>query len=621
MRLTRRILLNGLGTLAGASFIGRSAAAASDPPTGGERAIFGRLVAQTPLAAPPAAGLALVLRFHNGASRTFSQAAAKDAGDYVGQLIHQKCFMIREDEWTVFFRPDADRSRDEIVVERGVIRLTPGQSATHIFEPYKATIFKDGKQIAELTVPRHWWLARWRWQSAPRPVRRSLHDLIAMKAICPLGKAALYGAKPLQTVIKWQGPMGIGGLQTGMGTAGERPEIGPITEYQAAYLLDGNAETLTTMMTQAEAVGSMPIWARDEHSGALTDVYEIPDIAFLAGSPTIPQPPYPYNPDHSYNDYLFRMDVAHIPSAAYVPWLLTDDPYLYEGIEAIGSYGVLFSDYHRAVQKLPGLVYPGETRAWAWGMREIFRLGAFAPETPPSWLKPRAYWRKIAADNLSYTRQYMESPAKVHRIFRVFTRSDDVAPWMSAYVMSSLGWAVWSGFYPEWSEFTRWFAGGLLPFVNGNSGWDRRWPAPYYVGFLNMRDLGTGKEPAASLAILDGSWDARTPDSWGEAWKLFPKWLSSPTAGFAARPQPLEPDRWTDPNKVYENGADSPYSVVKGAPSGPTYILYLRGGLAFAALAGVPGAKAAHDWLHSKMPAVCASYGAAGFYKWSLEPA
>ncbi len=607
MDLTRRNVLNALGMLTGASVLGSNAAAAGS--------LIGEQIAQAPSLAPSPAGLTLVLRFRDGTSRTFSQAAAKDAGDYIGHFVHQKCFMAREDEWTVFFRPDADRSRDEIVVERGAIHLAPGQNPTHILEPYNATILRDGKRIGEVSVPRHWWLSRWRWQSAPRPVRRSLHDLIAMKAICPLGKAALYGAKALDTVIKWQGPMDTGGLGIGMGGAGERSDIGPITEYQAAYLLDGNAQALTTMMTQAEAVGSMPVWARNELTGALVDVYKTPDIAFH--EPTIPEPPYPYNPDHSYNDYLFRMDVAHIPSPAYVPWLLTDDPYFYEGVEAIASYGVLFSSSHRTTQKLPGLVYPGESRAWGWGMREVFRLGAFAPEGPPSWLKPRSYWKKIVADNLSFTRQYVDSPAKIQRVFRLFTRSDDYEPWMGGFIMSSLGWAVWSGFYLEWSEFTRWFAGGLLPFVSGNSGWDRRWPAPYSVNFLSMR---TGEAPPPTLAVLDESWDARTPDSWAEAWKLFPKSLAAPSTGLPATPQALDPSRWTDPDRVYENGIDSPYSVVKGAPSGPTYALILRGALAFAALAGVPGAKEAHDWLHSKMPAVCASYGEVGYRKWSFLP-
>jgi hypothetical protein len=304
-----------------------------------------------------------------------------------------------------------------------------------------------------------------------------------------------------------------------------------------------------------------------------------------------------------------------------VPWLLTDDPFYYEGVEAIASYGVLVTDYHRDIQKLPGLVFPGETRGWGWGMREIMRLAAFAPEQPPSWLKPREYWKRIIADNLTFTKQYMASPAKIHRVFRMFTRSDLCEPFFLGFVMSTLGWAIWSGFYPEWTEFTHWFAGGLLPFVDGKSGWDRRWPAPYMVNLLTMRDLGTRAGAPATLAVLDESWDSRTPDSWAEAWKLYPKWVSTPAAGFTAAPQPLDPNSWSDPNKVYENATDSPYGVIKSAPSGPYYVLVMRAAMAYAALAGVPGAKPAHDWLHSKLPAVCASYGAPGSYKWSVESA
>jgi hypothetical protein len=125
---------------------------------------------------------------------TFNLSAAVDAGDYVGQFVHQKCFVVRNREWTVFFRPDADGTRDEVVVERGKMWLEPGETPSHILHAYQATILKNGKVLAHVTVPRHWWMARWRWQSAPRPVRRSLADLVAMRVICPLGKDALYEA-------------------------------------------------------------------------------------------------------------------------------------------------------------------------------------------------------------------------------------------------------------------------------------------------------------------------------------------------------------------------------------------------------------------------------------------
>lgn len=594
---TRRKVLSALGLLAGAS---AGSARAAQP-----RKVFSR------------ARLSLVLRFSDGSSLTFTQAAAKHAGDYVGQFVHQKCFVVRKGDWTVFFRPDADGAREEIVVERGRLRLGPGEQPSHILEPYTATILENGQQIAQITVPQHWWLARWRWQSAPRPIRRSLQDLIAMKAICPFDKTALWGAQPLQTAIEWQGPMSTGGLATAMGEAGERPDIGPITDYQAGYLIDGNSAALTTMMAQAEAVGSFPAYARDERTGALVDVYRVPDVAFSGGGVTIPTPPAPTQPNGAVVDNFFVLNAAHMPSPSYVPWLLTDDPYFYEGMEVVGSYGILVTDYHRSLQHLPGLTYPGETRAWGWGVREPLRLAAFAPEKPPSWLKPRKYWQRIVADNLAFTRQYVESPASIHQIFHQFTRADFFQPWENGYVMSSLGWAVWSGFFPEWAEFTNWFAGSLLPLSDGSSGWDRRWPAPYNVQLLGAR---TGQiNIPAMLAVTDNSWDASTPGSWSEAWTLFPVTLATQGSNdYSPAPQPLDPRLWQDPTRVYENGIDSPYGAVKGAPSGPDYCDVIRCALAYMVLAGVPGARVAHDWLYAQMPMICASYNATGYHKWSV---
>ena len=565
-------------------------------------------------AAPSSSGLALSLQDGSGAIiETFTQNASEDIGDYVGRFVHQKCFVQHAAEWTVFFRPDADGSRDEVVVERGRFGST---NPTHILTPYYATIWKNGAVAAREYVPRHWWYARWRWQSAPRPIRRSLADIIALKALCPLDRIGIYLSEgPLRTVIPWLGPMDIGGFNIIMHSVGERPEIGTITEYQAAFLLDGNPEARQTMLTQAEAVGTMPIWARDM-SGALFDVYATAGAAL--GTAPLSLPPYPYNPDRSYNAYLFQMDVAHLPSPSYVPWLLTDDPYFYEGLEALANWAVLFTDYHRAQQGLEGLVYPGETRAWAWGMREVFRAGAFAPVTPPSWLKPQSYWRRLAADNLRFTAQFMASPAKIHAIFREFSIANGGAPWEQAFVMSSVGWAVWSGFYPEWSTFATWFAGGLIPFVNGTSGWDRRWPSPYYVDLLNMRG---GAPEFHGLCVPDTSYDAYTPDSWAEAWSLFPNWQNTPDGGYDRSQKMLNPALWTDPNKVYQNPIDNPYGVVQGAPSGPAYLIQMRAGLAFAALAGVSGARVAHDWLQAALrPVMMTGYKTAGDRKWSFDP-
>jgi len=59
-----------------------------------------------------------------------------------------------------------------------------------------------------------------------------VHDLIAMKTVYRLRRAALYCAKPVETGIKWKAPMDTRGLATDMVGPGERPEIGPITDIR-----------------------------------------------------------------------------------------------------------------------------------------------------------------------------------------------------------------------------------------------------------------------------------------------------------------------------------------------------------------------------------------------------
>ena len=70
--------------------------------------------------------MTISLAFADGKTLSFHEAAAEDIGDYRGSFVHQKCFRQRasgnndyRDGFAVFFRPDADGSRSEVVVEYG----------------------------------------------------------------------------------------------------------------------------------------------------------------------------------------------------------------------------------------------------------------------------------------------------------------------------------------------------------------------------------------------------------------------------------------------------------------------------------------------------------------------
>jgi len=618
MGVSRRNMMSHLAGLAAIPVIARvwparSSAASAKPE--------GTFIAQLPSA--PAGALSIALEFKDGTRLFFEQAKATDAGDYVGKFVHQKCFIHRLSVWTVFFRPDADGSREEVVVERGKMWLAPGEHASHLLEPYTATVFRNGAELARINVPKHWWGARWRWQSAPRPIRRGLGDLVKMKAIAPLNRAMLYGAGPIRQIHRWSGPMGTGGLAaSAMGSGGDRQEIGPITDIQGSYLMEGNQEAHGSMLVQAEAQGSWCIYYRDEKTNALIDRIQHRFASFDSRSPTpIPVAERPIiDAKGTVNPDFFDATPDHQTSPAFVPWLLTDDPYFYEAAEAAANYAVIYN-WYGAMNASPsgpinGVVEFGQPRSWAWGARDLFRMAAYAFDTPPSWLKPRSYFRALLQDNLTFVAQYMTSPAAIHRIFRAFPRADVACSWMDAFMMSTLGWVGWSGLFPEWKPFVDWFGYCIVAKCDGRSGWDRRWPAPYYPQPLDNRTAGSYVQ-AASL-VPNTSHDANTARDWREMFQWFVRdVLQNPKAAPAAR---IDPSKWADPNRIYENAHDAPPgNGLNGAPSGPHYHIQLRGALASAANAGVPGARAAHDFLHAQMPAICASYRTAGNYKWAID--
>lgn len=576
----------------------------------------------------PAGALLITLAFADGVTLAFSQDQATDLGDYVGSFVRQRCLMQRQGPWVVFFRPDADGQRAEAVVEYGSFYnftakppLTEsGVAPAHILSPYTATITQSGATLATVQVPRHYWGARWRWQSAPRPFVRTFADFVAMKALLPMSNAAMWGKRPALRSIAHAGPMTPAGLQTGMGTPGDRPELGPTTEYQAGWLVAGDENGRASMMAQAEAAGSMCIHIRSADGFAPLDVQKFPYLSQIFGSgtgkiPTAPRLTYAQDPNY------FNTQCAHYPDVAFVPWLLTDDPYLLEECQFNAVYHATESNYHQATQKLPGMAQPSETRGWAWGMRDISRMAAFAPETVPSWLLPRSAFRANLNDCLTYAKKYLASTTPACSVFSLITQGNYLSSWMMGYHAAIAGWMKWSRLFPEWDAACSYIMKSVLAFnaPPEAGGWDRRWPAPYQVNLLNFRvgaPLGS-PQPPADPQYKPSQYDANTPASWGECFELYKTWCNA-----QAHTRAFDPGAWSE-DRVYQTGTDYPYGSNIAAPSGAIAIEVQRACLAAAEMAGEPGAAESHDWLAARMPAVLSSYSGAGgtpAYRYAFWP-
>jgi hypothetical protein len=300
----------------------------------------------------------------------------------------------------------------------------------------------------------------------------------------------------------------------------------------------------------------------------------------ISGKYPIIYPPVPRDPATGKiaADFV-QTNMAHFPDCAFVPWMLTDDPYFLEAEQAQATYASIENNGAQFNNKLPGMVYSFAPRNMAWGLNFVLRMGAFSPENPPSWLHPRAQFRKQAADQLKYIQTVpMASPIKAARIFHIVAANGTLSSWMTGYLLAPLGWARWSGFYAEWNDAIDWITVPLLRLSDDVAlgGWDRRYPAPYSVETNRLRLLAVDKtvQPVHALwSPADPAIEDATPDSWGELWTLYHQYQ-------ALRGDPV-PAVETD-NKVH--GAFHYCEIVRGA-------------LAAAALGGVPGAKERHDWL------------------------
>lgn len=603
--VTRRSVLRHAGIVGAAAF--------AAPAWGAQRQ-----VQRAPPPAPaPAAPLLLTLTFPSGMSLSFDEGQATSLGTYVGPFVQQYCRRQRAPAngtylagFTVFFRPDMSGLRQEIVVEYGTeyafaANAAPvpasGVTPAHITAPYTATI-SGGVLAAPVTVnvPNHWWGARWRWQSAPRPIVRNLADLVAMKAVLPLSTMPVWNTSPPATGTPWGGPMATGDLNTSLATTGDRDELGFTTEQQACFLLTGNAAAGETMLTDAEASGTFIYHVRDAATSAPFSVEQYPNISLLynAGPPgfAIPIPA-----QSSASNYFSMVEgVAHMPALGFVPWLLTDDPFFLEEAQFAANYAMIEANYHNINEDLPGLASVSQTRGWAWGMRDLARMAGFAPAAPPSWLAPQRYWQRCVADNLTFANRYLDATANPGTtVFNLIPDTGVFESFMVDYLGTVMGWIGWSGLFPSWSSVVAYAAGPRIAMTDnsGASGWDSRYPVPYLVPVFDA-NLGAGARGPDYLYSVPAA--LTTPTSWAQLWSDYQVYAAATVAAWGS------PSTW------------SAGTLAPGLNLG--YVAEARAALAAFRLAGVANAASEHTWLYKQLDIAIPQAGTPSRYKWAIWP-
>ncbi len=551
-----------------------------------------------------------------GKSYEFREENGQNLGDFVSGIggLTQRCIRseIPNLPLTVYFRPDRTSDRVEVVFELGrIFSASPANLGA-----YKVTIFRGEQVLARVDVPAHYWFSRWRWQSTARPVVADVAKLIEQNLVPsyerssapkPIGvslnlmplpngdyldvdilgqfslgnyanaaklvvSAEQYvalnsnvgSAATVSTSSNIYAAMGLAGVTPYMPNTGERSDIGLVTEPQAKFICTNDAASLDLLRAQAEAAGTMPWHMRDDTQTGPFDFRKYPYATWYynstAGTPHVKTASTPVT-----------LDSAHQPALAYVPYLLTGDPYHLEDLQfqANWNWGALPAAYRPSVP---------QARAFAWSLRTLAQAVRVTPAATPSWLLPQSYWAaQLAATRDYFQADFVESVRPERALFRATANIETsrgegnapegtwVDPWQDEFVATVMGWMVSMGF-TDWRTAFDWIIGGTVARTSAGSGWVRAHSTPYRM-------------------ILRASKSAPFATSWAEAWRL---------------EQSVAKATYNDPNSWATNDL--------------TYLAYSRGALFYAVKLGTPGASEALSWATAQLK----SKGWNTAYKWRL---
>ena len=392
----------------------------------------------------------------------------------------QQCFVCTSGAvpgFRAIYRPDLNSTREEWIFEYGDPWIPPPAAN---LPAYTVNItLKDGTLVTLSTVG-HYWFSRWRWQSSPRPVRRT-HNQLAEQNLIPYMDTTGLATGPILTVSDYT-PMAYCGIPKEQGQTGGYPGLGIQTGWQTQYLVRGAPEA--SFRNQAEASGTFQAHVRDTNTWAPIDLKdEYPSATMYSsstGSPYILRGPVEN-----------RTDTGHMPSITYVPFLLTGDPYYLEANQFWANQNMLSQPGNSSRISPVG-------RYFAWPMRHVYECFLATPDNVPSWLLPKSYWkhwvdmcRGLINDRMN------DNSDPYYYIFHTipdYGQSNTADPsrsgdhvWQQNMLELVVSWIATT--QDDWINQAEWLIQNGIARASSTSGWCRARPSPYHMRLQNASAL------------------------------------------------------------------------------------------------------------------------------------
>ncbi|WP_149538480.1 hypothetical protein [Siccirubricoccus phaeus] len=402
---------------------------------------------------------------------------------------------------------------------------------------YSLRVLVDGREALRAEGLRHRLYTAWGRQlrvlagaSAPAPPypRQDAGYLAEAGAIArydlSLGveEAVLSRYAALLAAPDWAPPFGSRGIAQRMGATGNRPDIGPTTEYQAAWLISGDRRAAAVSIGQAEAAGSIPWHHWDPEGGADGQGGWLEQRRWprLWTDPRGGRPPggllQPVPADTGW-----QTDAAHQPALGFIPFLLTGRRSALDALQAQAAWNVI--GIWPGARRAPGdpgdgaiILQNRQVRGAAWGMRELDQAAWIAPEDDPQ----QGYFRWLADRNWAWLRARLPAltaeQGEAHgRLPGEYGAPGNMAPWQQDYFTTSAAAAARRG-NPDALAVLRWMENFLAGrFLAAGQGFP-----PHDGVAYNLADssLGPGARALRSWAEIGEASRARGLSN-GEGWR------------------------------------------------------------------------------------------------------
>lgn len=258
------------------------------------------------------------------------------------------------------------------------------------------------------------------------------------------------------------GPMKIGAATDYMPQTGAHADIGVMPQWQWAHVMSHDPRARAATLATADGSGGFSMHYRDKATDRVVSLKDHPRMTLVGHSTDAGADAFPGQGGDFNSPY--TADIAHHPSLAYYPYLLTGDYYYLEELQFWAMYCAFNSNPgYRGAEK--GLLVPEQLRGQAWALRTIGQAAFITPDTH----RAKQELVGIVNNNLDwYNATYTNNPGanKIGVITNGYAIAYDnetaTATWMHDFLVSTVGELVKLGF-----DKARPFLGWLSKFTLG----------------------------------------------------------------------------------------------------------------------------------------------------------